>query len=169
MQPNQNDEPYIPSGQKDIEIYNKSKEIILEFIDELNKKEFLKKHMTLEEDALTETVLDRINSESNSIAKLEKLFHDKQIELLLNDMSKHGISSEDVMNYYMALLAHQILDIFELFKKYFVLVLSKEKLELKGNPALGQIFHQLKTKNVTHRFFEILDMDLRNSIGHGWY
>ena len=169
MQPENPNNYTLPQGEKDIEIYQKSKQITIEFIDELNKKAFLKEHVTLEEDALTKKVLDRVNSEAKSIAKLEKLFNENKIQSLFDDVLKHGIDQNDIMNYYMGLLAHQILDVFELFKKYFVIALAKEQLELRGNPALGRIFNQLERKNVKHRFFEIIDMDLRNALGHGWY
>lgn len=169
MQPENPNNYTLPQGEKDIEIYQKSKQITIEFIDELNKKGFLKEHVTLEEDALTKKVLDRVNSEAKSIAKLEKLFNENKIQSLFDDVLKHGIDQNDIMNYYMGLLAHQILDVFELFKKYFVIALAKEQLELRGNPALGRIFNQLERKNVKHRFFEIIDMDLRNALGHGWY
>lgn len=69
----------------------------------------------------------------------------------------------------MALLGHQILDIFELFKKYLIITLDVQKLGLKGNPSLGTILNQLESKKVNHRFNEIINKDLRNALGHGWY
>jgi hypothetical protein len=168
MQPNQDDYT-LPQGKKDIEIYEKSKQITNNFIDELNKKGFLKKYVTPEEDALNSKIMDRINAEAKSIVKLEKIFHDNKYQPFLDDIKKHDITEIDVMNYYMALLTHQVLDIFELFKKYLVITLDKEKLELKGNPSLGTILNHLESKKVNHRFDEIINKDLRNALGHSWY
>lgn len=159
----------IPQGKKDLEVYEQAKQITINFIDELNRTGFLKKHVTIEEDALTEKVNSRVNTEAISIAKLERLFHDNKFQPFFDDTSKHGILQNDIMNFYMGLFTHQLLDVFELFKKYFVVVLDKEKLGLKGNTALGVIFHHIENKNVKHRFNEILDIELRNALGHGWY
>lgn len=154
---------------KDLEVYEQSKQITIDYIDELNRKNFLKKYVTSEEDVLIEKVLERVNMEGISIAKLERLLDQNKIQSLFNDVLKYEIKEIDVLNYYMALLTHQLLDIFELFKKYLLVTILKEQLGLSKNPTLGHILNQLENKGVKHRFYEIIDKDLRNALGHSWY
>lgn len=159
----------LPNGVMDIKIYDSAKEITIQFIDELNTKGFLKLYVTKEEDTLTRKVTERVNTEAESIVKLEKLFHEEKYQPFLDDVAKHGFLLNDIMNYYMGLFAHQMLDCFESFRKYLVIVLDKDKIGLRGNPALGTIFKNLENKKVKHRFYEIINMELRNALGHGWY
>lgn len=159
----------IPQGKKDIEVYEKGKEASINFINELNKKGFLKKYITPEEDALIKKVLDRINSEGQSLAKLERLITSKNFNDFTNSVSHFGISVQDIMNYYSGLLTHQILDIFELFKKYLMTTLDKSVLSLTGNEPLGRLLWILEQKGINHEFDQFMDKDIRNSLGHGWY
>lgn len=159
----------IPEGTKDYEIFQKSKQITIRFIDELNQQGFLRKRFTREEEILTEIISDRINSEAKSIMKLEELFTSNKKESFFADVNKYDITLGDLMNYYMGLYTHQLLDIFELFRKYLVVVLDKETLELSKNPTLGEIFAKFESKKINHEFDEVIDKNLRNALGHGSY
>jgi len=159
----------IPQGKKDLEIYEKGKQATIDFIDEINNKGFLKKYVTPEEDALIKKVLDRVNSEGQSLTKLENLITSKKFNDFTNSVSAFGISSKDIMNYYSGLLTRQILDVFELFKKYLMVTLDKSSLSLSGNEPLGKLLWILEQKGVVHHFEQFMNKDIRNALGHGWY
>ena len=86
-------------GKKDLEIYEKAKKDSIGFIDQLNEKGFLKKYITLEEDALTKKVLDRVNLENASLMKLEKLIISGRFDDFVESAKVFSISKQDVMNY----------------------------------------------------------------------
>lgn len=129
----------------------------------------MRKHITEEEDILNEIITERVNIEANSISKLEQLLASDKQGSFFTDISKHGISSPDIMNFYMIALTHQLLDITERFKKYLLITLDKEAIGLKDNPTLGNIFAKLKEKKINHKFDEIMDNQMRNALGHGSY
>lgn len=168
MQPNPNNDTS-QLKNKDLEIYEASKQKTKSFIDQLNQKKLLRDWITPEENALVETVLDRINEEGISIAKLERIIGTEKVHEFVQSLTKFGIDTQDIMNYYSGLLVHQILDINELFKKYLVPSLDKKALSLTGKESLGQLLFKLEQVGIDHGFYEFLDKDLRNALGHGWY
>ena len=156
-------------GTKDKELYAKAKTTSLSFIDQLKEQNFLKTHITIEEDSLIRSVLDRVNAEGISVAKLERLITSNKLDEFLNSINPFGINGQDIMNYYSGLLIHQILDVFELFKKYLMTVLDKKQLSLSGKEALGYLLNILDRRGINHGFDEFIDKDLRNALGHSWY
>jgi len=119
--------------------------------------------------SMVEKILDRINSEGVSIEKLELLITSQNFTNFVKAVNPFGIITQDILNYYSGLLAHQILDIFELFKKYLLVILDKPSLSLNGKEPLGKLLNILESKGIDHHFDQFMDADLRNVLGHGWY
>jgi len=159
----------LPSGNKDREIYERSKEITINFIDRLNEKGIMRKWITPEEHALVERVMDRINLEGESLTKLEQIITSTKLPKFEEVLNQFEILERDIMNYYAGLLIQQILDIFELFKKFLFASIDKDKASLTGKEALGTLLLRLKQKKIHLEFDEFLDLDLRNALGHGWH
>lgn len=70
---------------------------------------------------------------------------------------------------YQSLFIVGILGAYELFKKYLLMTLNKNSLNLTGKESLGQLLYKLKNKNIIYGFDEFLDKDLRNALSHDWY
>jgi len=159
----------IPPGTKDREINQKSKQVTFSFIDELHEKEHLKMHVTIEEDILTEMIFTRLNSTNTSLMKLEDLIVSKDLEKLKKHVFELGLADVDIMNMYQSLFIVGILGAYELFKKYLLMTLNKNSLNITGRESLGQLLYKLKNKNIIYGFDEFLDKDLRNALSHDWY
>ena len=80
------------------------------------------------------------------MSKLDKLIASDKYEQFVEQTSKFGIENKDVLNYYSGLLMHQLLDTFELFKKYLLTTLDKVALSLDGRESLGGLLYKIKKK-----------------------
>jgi hypothetical protein len=159
----------IPKGKMDVELYEKRKQVVIDFINKLHDKTFLKMIVTSEEDALIDKVRNRVNSTGSSVNKLEEIITSDKYEEFQQCLDKFGILQSDTMNIYGELFVHQILETYELLKKYLMVVLKKDELELSGKEPLGSLLCKLEKKEIKHRFDECMDKEIRNVIGHGWY
>lgn len=126
-------------------------------------------YVTVEEDALTEKVLNRVNSTTKTRSKLENLITSENLTKFNEAIKQFGFTEQDIMNAYGAMLVQEILDANELFKKYLLVVLDKTSLSLTGKEPLGSLLHKLEKNGIKHGFDECIDKELRNAIGHGWY
>ena len=125
--------------------------------------------VTLEEDALTELVMKRVNLSAEVINLFDLRLISENWNLFKTEMEKFEFTGPHILHAYVTLLCHQILDNYELFKKYLMMILDKEKLSLSGKEPLGTILYKLKQNKIENRLQECLNLELRNSIGHGWH
>jgi len=112
---------------KELEIYSNFKKIILELIDNLYEKNVLKMTVTLEEDALTELVMKRVNLSAEVINLFDAHLRTENWNLFKTEMGKFEFTEPHILHAYVTLLCHQILDNYELLKKYLMIILDKEK------------------------------------------
>lgn len=156
------------TGQDKV-LYDKGKQVTSEFIDDLNSRHALKMHVTLEEDAITSKIMDRINSTMTTRHKLESLVTSATVKQFSVEVGKFGLTEADIMNAYGSMMISEILDAYELFKKHLLIVIDKPVLSITGKEALGGLIHKIEQSGITHRFDECMDREIRNAIGHGSY
>lgn len=158
-------------GWKDKEIYEKCKTVTIECINELHRNNVLKMEVTLEEDAFTSKVMDRINSTAKSRSKLESLVTSDKANDFLKAIEPFGLSENDIMNIYGSTMVLEILDAYELFKKYLLITLDKDELVLTGKEPLGSLLARLSQRGINNRFDECMDKELRIALAHGsfWF
>lgn len=154
---------------KDKEIYEKGRQVTYDFIDELHSKKALKMHVTLEEDAITEKIRNRINSTATTRHKLESIITSETVKKFSVVMGEFGLSEQDIMNAYGSMMISEIFDGYELFKKYLLIIIDKPSLSITGKEALGSLISKLEQNGIKHRFDECMDREIRNAIGHGSY
>ncbi|GKS67854.1 hypothetical protein YTPLAS73_14010 [Nitrosarchaeum sp.] len=154
---------------KETEIYSDFKKIILELVDNLYKQNALKMNVTLEEDALTELVMKRVNLSAEVINLFDLRLKAENWDLFKTEMEKFEFTEPHILHAYVTLLCHQILDNYELFKKYLMIILDKKGLHLSGTEPLGIILRKLEQNKIENHLQECLNLELRNSIGHGWH
>lgn len=157
-------------GPKDKQLYKKYKKIIIALINDLNKKHLLKKPHGGDKDILR--IMRRMNDSGEAINNLYHLIEPKIWPKFVKDMKKYKLTEPNLLNIYITLTVHQMLDLYELLKKLILSILERKKhksVRISGKETLGGILDKINVIMPGNKFDGCIDKKLRNALGHGWY
>lgn len=157
-------------GPKDKQLYKKYKKIIITLINDLNQKHLLKKPHSGDKDILR--IIRRMNDSGEAINNLYHLIEPKIWPKFVKDMKKYKLTEPNLLNIYITLTVHQMLDLYELLKKLILSILERKKhksVRISGKETLGGILDKINVIMPGNKFDGCIDKKLRNALGHGWY
>ena len=153
---------------EDKDLYEKDKKVTISFIDEIFQKKKLKNQNTEEEKQFIYKIVMRSNMTQQVRFKLETVIT-SSLSKFEESMKQFGFDHANIMHIYANVLVQEILDAYELLKRYLLIYVDKSTLDLKGNEPLGVLLKRLKENGINHKFDECMDVELRNALAHGSY
>lgn len=166
-------------GWKSRELEEKYTKITVDFVNSLHTKEFLKLKFDTS-DAHIEKILLRLVSTNESFGKLyHKVSELDQFPPFATAMKPFGFEETDIMNIFMGLFAHIILEEFEFLKTAMLMITEKKQFGVykNGNPkiitgkeTLGKLLDKYDEIIPDNKIKNNINNELRNAIGHGkWW
>lgn len=103
--------------------------------------------LTIEEDVLTEKIIERLNSTNTSLWKLEHTI-DSVNFAKLKQFGNLGFSEINTVNMSQSLFVVGIFGGYELSRKYLLMTLDRKSFSLTGKEGLDQLIYKLENKQI---------------------